>query len=88
MSTIESFTLLSIGIIIIVIRTWWRVSSVGLSNFQIDDILMPITAVCSPYPQLRKFGFQNSEEKGYSELTSTVHIYLCDSPSIFSRQPV
>jgi hypothetical protein len=45
MSTGESFTLLSLGIIIILTRTWWRYVSVGPSNWQLDDYLMPFCAV-------------------------------------------
>lgn len=47
MSTAEPFTLLSIGLITIIIRIYFRWRSVGVSNWQIDDYLMPLTGVSS-----------------------------------------
>lgn len=43
--TIEAFTLLSLAVVVIVIRTGARLSMVGIRNFQVDDYLMPLAAV-------------------------------------------
>lgn len=46
---VEAFTLLSLGLVLIIIRVYVRWSSIGLSLFQLDDYLMPITGVCDFY---------------------------------------
>ncbi|KAJ1323577.1 hypothetical protein MN608_10821 [Microdochium nivale] len=45
MSIVESFTLLSIALCTIAVRTWYRWSQVGLSGFQLDDYIMPVSGV-------------------------------------------
>jgi hypothetical protein len=45
MSSAEPFTLLSIGLITIIVRIYFRWRSVGPANWQIDDYLMPLTGV-------------------------------------------
>ena len=42
---IEAFTLLSLAVVIIGVRTGARLSMVGVRNFQLDDYLMPLAAV-------------------------------------------
>ncbi|CAJ2500325.1 Uu.00g031780.m01.CDS01 [Anthostomella pinea] len=41
----ESFTLLSLGLSIIALRTWWRWSNVGFKAFDWDDYLMPVSGI-------------------------------------------
>jgi len=41
----EAFTLLAIAIVVIAVRTYARVTSAGLRNFQLDDYLMLGAAV-------------------------------------------
>ncbi|KAL1849545.1 hypothetical protein Plec18170_007453 [Paecilomyces lecythidis] len=41
----EAFTLLAIAIIVIAVRTYARLTSAGLRNFQLDDYLMLVAAV-------------------------------------------
>jgi hypothetical protein len=48
MSSAEPFTLLSIGLITIIVRIYFRWRSVGPANWQIDDYLMPLTGVSYP----------------------------------------
>lgn len=43
--TIEAFTLLSLAVVVIGVRTGARLSMVGIRNFQADDYLMPLAAV-------------------------------------------
>ncbi|KAM7195747.1 hypothetical protein V8F20_007317 [Naviculisporaceae sp. PSN 640] len=43
--TIEAFTLLGIGIAIIILRLYARISTVGLSRLQPDDALMSLAAI-------------------------------------------
>lgn len=45
MSVTESFTLLSIALCIIVLRTWYRWSQVGFRGLAVDDYLMPVCGV-------------------------------------------
>jgi len=45
MTTAEQFTLLSIGLFTIIVRISIRWRSVGPTNWQIDDYLMPLTGV-------------------------------------------
>ena len=45
MTTAEQFTLLSIGLFTIIVRICIRWRSVGPTNWQIDDYLMPLTGV-------------------------------------------
>lgn len=45
---IEAFTLLAIGILIIVLRTYARVSAVGFRRLQADDYLVWFAAVSPP----------------------------------------
>ncbi|KLJ05419.1 hypothetical protein EMPG_11093 [Blastomyces silverae] len=42
---VEGFTLLALGIAFILVRMYARWSIVGLSNFQLDDYLMPLAGV-------------------------------------------
>jgi hypothetical protein len=44
----EQFTLMGLGLIIIGIRMQVRWKQVGVSEWQLDDYLMPIAGVCSP----------------------------------------
>jgi hypothetical protein len=48
MSSAEPFTLLSIGLVTIIVRIYFRWRSVGPANWQIDDYLMPLTGVSYP----------------------------------------
>jgi hypothetical protein len=48
MSSAEPFTLLSIGLITIIVRIYFRWRSVGPANWQVDDYLMPLTGVSHP----------------------------------------
>lgn len=41
----EAFTLLSLGLVFIIIRIYVRWTSVGPANFQVDDYLMPLAGV-------------------------------------------
>ena len=41
----EAFTLLSLGLVFIIIRIYVRWTSVGPANFQADDYLMPLAGV-------------------------------------------
>lgn len=41
----EAFTLLSLAVVVIAVRTGARVSMVGWPNLQLDDYLMPLAAV-------------------------------------------
>lgn len=43
--SIEAFTLLSLAVVIIGVRTGARISMVGVRNLQLDDYLMPLAAV-------------------------------------------
>lgn len=43
--TVEAFTLLSLAIVVIVVRTASRLSMVGVRNFQLDDYLMILAGV-------------------------------------------
>jgi len=43
--TIEAFTLLGVGILIIGLRLYARISTVGVSRLQVDDVLMILAAV-------------------------------------------
>jgi hypothetical protein len=43
--TTEAFTLLGVGLGIILLRTGSRLSTVGLKGFQADDYLMIVAAV-------------------------------------------
>jgi hypothetical protein len=52
MSSAEPFTLLSIGLITIIVRIYFRWRSVGPANWQIDDYLMPLTGVSCPAADL------------------------------------
>jgi len=45
MSVAESFTLLSIALSTIILRTWYRWSQVGFGGFAVDDYLMPVCGV-------------------------------------------
>jgi hypothetical protein len=45
---VEAFTLLSLVVVIIVLRTVVRLRSVGLRGLHIDDYLMPIAGVSKP----------------------------------------
>jgi len=45
MATPEQFILLSIGLFTILVRIWFRWRTVGPSNWQLDDYLMPLTGV-------------------------------------------
>lgn len=42
---IEAYTLLSLGLVIIALRTFFRWRNVGLANLQLDDYLMPLAGV-------------------------------------------
>lgn len=42
---VESFTLMSLGLVIILIRIYVRWTQVGPANFQLDDYLMPLAGV-------------------------------------------
>ncbi|KAH7025241.1 uncharacterized protein B0I36DRAFT_332794 [Microdochium trichocladiopsis] len=42
---VESFTLLSIALCTIAVRTWYRWSQVGFSGFQLDDYIMPVSGL-------------------------------------------
>lgn len=44
-ASVEGFTLMSLGLIFIMIRIWVRWKAVGPSNFQLDDYLMPLAGV-------------------------------------------
>lgn len=43
--SIEAFTLLGVGLLVIGLRTYMRVRSVGVAGFQADDYLMLLAAV-------------------------------------------
>ncbi|KAK8002222.1 sugar transporter [Apiospora arundinis] len=43
--TIEAFALLGIGLAVIGLRTYWRLSTVGIRNLKADDYLMLLAAV-------------------------------------------
>jgi hypothetical protein len=43
----ESFTLLGLGLVFIIVRVYVRWTQVGPSNFQLDDYLMPLAGVRS-----------------------------------------
>lgn len=45
MTVAEQFTLLSIGLLTILVRIYIRWRSVGPTNWQIDDYMMPLTGV-------------------------------------------
>jgi hypothetical protein len=45
MTAAEPFTLLSIGLLTIIVRIYFRWRSVGPANWQVDDYLMPLTGV-------------------------------------------
>lgn len=44
--TTEAFTLLGIGLSVIGLRTYARVSAVGFRRLEADDYLMLVAAVC------------------------------------------
>jgi len=44
----ESFTLLSLIVVIVALRTFVRVRNVGFRGLQLDDYLMPVAAVSQP----------------------------------------
>jgi hypothetical protein len=46
---IEAFTLLGVGLMITVLRTYIRISSVGWRRLQVDDYLVWFAAVRNPY---------------------------------------
>lgn len=48
--TIEAWTLLAVGILITMLRTYSRIRSVGIRGLQADDYLVWVGAVCSPHP--------------------------------------
>lgn len=43
--SVEAFTLLSLAIVVIAVRTGARVSMVGVRNFQLDDYLMILAGI-------------------------------------------
>ena len=47
MTTPEQFILLAIGLFTILVRIFFRWRTVGISNWQLDDYLMPLTGVSS-----------------------------------------
>ena len=48
MSIAESFTLLSLALCVISVRSWYRWSLVGFAGFQLDDYLVLFSDVCRP----------------------------------------
>lgn len=50
MTTPEQFILLAIGLFTILVRIFFRWRTVGPSNWQLDDYLMPLTGVSSQLP--------------------------------------
>lgn len=44
-ASVEGFVLMSLGLTFIIIRVVVRWTSVGPSNFQLDDYLMPLAGV-------------------------------------------
>ena len=44
---IESWTLLAIGLLITIARTYHRIKVVGVGNLQADDFLVILAAVCN-----------------------------------------
>ena len=50
----EAFTLLGVGTAIVTLRTYARVSMVGIRRLMLDDYLMLLALVCVLLPPLRK----------------------------------
>ena len=46
---IEAYVLLSLVVVIILLRTIFRVRTVGFSGLQLDDYLMPLAGVSCPF---------------------------------------
>jgi len=59
MTTAEPFTLLSIGLLTIIVRIYFRWRSVGPANWQVDDYLMPLTGVSHPAARSSMFTIAN-----------------------------
>lgn len=45
--TKEAFTLLGVGVAVVALRTYARLTSVGIRNFMLDDYLMLLAVVSS-----------------------------------------
>lgn len=53
--TKEAFTLLGVGVAVVGLRTYARVTSVGVRNFMLDDYLMLLAIVSSlAFPKMRR----------------------------------
>lgn len=76
----EAFTLLAIAIIVIAVRTYARLTSAGLSNFQLDDYLMLVAAVS----QVQQTMIYQQRLKDSSHIG---HIWLRNRSCILCRGP-
>lgn len=70
MTVAEQFALLSIGLVTIMIRISIRWRTVGPSNWQVDDYLMPLTGVSEPGIVLLRWHARRERTSAYTDVAS------------------
>jgi hypothetical protein len=63
---IEAFTLLGVGLTVTILRTYVRVSSVGVKRLQVDDYLVWFAAVSKPNDRLSENIMSNRSHHRYA----------------------
>lgn len=78
MTVAEQFALLSIGLVTIMIRISIRWRSVGPSNWQVDDYLMPLTGVSETGILLLRWHAHRERTSAHTDLPSQQLIFIAE----------